>query len=148
LSSKHPIAYIDIRTFAHATEDTEKVQTAIHNIFPTETINTITFEKSNLNGHHGNPITLLQTRIKDQNTIQTFIQKLSTSLSILDKQLLNDEITQHLDKATLYLRIDKQAAYQNQLELNTTDTIHIKIHFKNSNPKEIIETLKKLGILP
>jgi len=148
LSSKHPIAYIDIRAFAHATEDTEKVQTAIHNTLTTETINTITFEKSSLNGHHGNPITLLQTRIKDQNTIQNFIQKLSTNLTTLDKQQLSDEITQHLDKATLYLRIDKQAAYQNQLKLSTTDTIHLKIHFKKTGPQEITETLKKLGLIP
>jgi hypothetical protein len=146
LSSKHPIAYIDIRAFAHATEDTEKVQAAIQNTISTETINTITFEKSNLNGHHGNPITLIQTRIKDQNTIQNLIQKLSTNLNTLEKQTLNDEITQHLDKANLYLRIDKQAAYQKQLKLATTDTIHLKIHFKN--PKEITETLRKLGLLP
>jgi RNA binding exosome subunit len=148
LSSKHPIAYIDIRAFAHATEDTNKVQTAIQNTISTETINTITFEKSNLNGHHGNPITLLQTRIKDQTAIQNLVQKLSTNLNTLDKQQLNDQITQHLEKGNLYLRINKQAAYQNQLKLATTDTIHIKIHFKNSNPKQITETLRKFGLLP
>ena len=36
LSSRVPIAYIDIRVFAHATEDTDKVLNALHNTLPTE----------------------------------------------------------------------------------------------------------------
>jgi hypothetical protein len=148
LSSKSPIAYIDIRTFAHATEDTEKVLTALHNTLPPETIQTVNFQKTNLTGHHGNPITLIETRIKDKNTAQAAFQKLATSLSIIDKEQLNSEIKQHLEKGNLYLRLDKQNAYLGQIKLCQTDPIRLRIHFKKHAPQEVIEICQKYGLLP
>jgi hypothetical protein len=148
LSSKNPIAYIDIRTFAHATEDTDKVQTALNNTLPAELIQTINFQKTSLTGHHGNPITLFQTRIKGKNTAQTVFQKLAASLSIIDKEQLNNEIKQHLEKGNLYLRLDKQNAYQGQIKLGQTDPIHLRIHFKKHAPQEVIEICQKYGLLP
>lgn len=148
MSSKIPIAYIDIRTFAHATEDTDKVQTALHNTLPTELIQTISFQKTNLTGHHGNPITLFQTRVKDRNTAQSVIQKLAANLSIIDKEQLNNEIKQHLEKGNLYLRLDKQNAYLGQVKLCQTDPIHLRIHFRKHAPQEVIEICQKYGLLP
>lgn len=148
MSSKTPIAYIDIRTFAHATEDTDKVQTALNNTLPTELIQTINFQKTNLTGHHGNLITLLETRIKDKNTTQAVFQKLAAGLSIIDKEQLNSEIKQHLEKGNLYLRLDKQNAYLGQIRLGQTDPIHLRIHFKKHAPQEVIEICQKYGLLP
>ncbi len=148
MPSKHPIAYIDIRTTAHATEDTDKVLIALHNILPTGLLETINFTRTNLTGHHKNPITLLETRIKDKTTAEQTFAKISTGLSILDKETLNNEIDQHLEKTNLYLRLDKQNAYANEFKLGQTDPIHIRIHFKNQNPNEIIETCRKFGLLP
>lgn len=148
MASKHPIAYIDIRATAHATEDTDKVLTALHNILPTELFETINFTKTNLTGHHKNPITLLETRIKDKITAEKTFTKIATGLSILDKETLNNEINQHLEKANLYLRLDKQDAYANEFKLGQTDPIHLRVHFKNPNPDEIIETCRKFGLLP
>lgn len=148
LSSKSPIAYVDIRAFAHATEDTEKVLAAIRNVLPTESVDSVVFEKSNLDGYYGNPITLLETRIKDRNVAQAVFGKLASCLSLLDKELLSNEIMQHLDKGSLYLRIDKQSAYLKQFRLGSTDAIHFRMHFKKSNPEEVIETCRKFGLLP
>lgn len=145
---KFSIAYIDLRAFAHATEDPDKVLNAIRNIIPTELIDTVIFKKSNLTGHHGNPITLLETRIKEKNTTQLIFEKLSSGLSILDKELLNNEIDQHLEKGNLYLRLDKQSAYLNQLKLGITDPIHLRIHFKKHSREEVIDICKKFGLLP
>ncbi len=146
--SKHPIAYIDIRTTAHATEDTDKVLTALHNILPTELLETINFTKTNLTGHHKNPITLLQTRIKDKTTAEKTFTKIATGLSILDRETLNNEIHQHLEKTNLYLRLDKQNAYANEFKLGQTDPIHLRIHFNNQSQNEIIETCRRFGLLP
>lgn len=145
---KFSIAYIDLRAFAHATEDPDKVLNAIRNIIPTELIDTVIFKKSNLTGHHGNPITLLETRIKEKNTTQLIFEKISSGLSILDKELLNNEIDQHLEKGNLYLRLDKQSAYLNQLKLGITDPIHLRIHFKKHSREEVIDICKKFGLLP
>ena len=68
MSSKLPIAYIDIRVFAHATEDPEKVQAAVRNLLPEELAQTLIFETTSLTGHYGNPITLFTAKLDGQKT--------------------------------------------------------------------------------
>jgi len=148
LPSKIPIGYIDIRVFVHATEDVDKVLNAVRNILPPELMDVITFKKTNLTGHYGNPIVLFETRIKEKNDVQAVFDKLSLGLSTLDKELLNSEITQHLDKANLYIRLDKQSAYLNELKLSSGDPIHFRIHFKKHGQEEVIKICKKSGLLP
>ena len=48
------IGFIDIRVFAHATEDTDKVQTAVRNLLPEELGQTLIFQKK-LNGASWKP---------------------------------------------------------------------------------------------
>jgi len=148
LSSKIPIGYIDIRVFAHATEELEKILNAVRNIIPEELVETITFKKTSLTGHHGNPITLLEARVKEKNVVQAVFKKLASSLSPLDKEILRNEIRQHLDGGNLYIRLDKQSAYLNEVKLCTTDPIHFRIHFQKHKPEEIIEICRKFGLFP
>jgi hypothetical protein len=148
LSSKIPIGYIDIRVFAHATEELEKILNAVRIIIPEELVETITFKKTSLTGHHGNPITLLEARVKEKNVAQAVFKKLASSLSPLDKEILRNEIRQHLDGGNLYIRLDKQSAYLNEVKLCTTDPIHFRIHFQKHKPEEIIEICRKFGLFP
>jgi len=145
---KFSIAYIDLRIFAHATEDPDKVLNAARNIIPAESVDMVVFRKSNLTGHHGNPITLFETRIKEKTIAQSIFGKMASGLSILDKELLNNEIDQHLESGNLYLRLDKQSAYLNQLKLGMTDPIHFRIHFKKHSREEVIDICRKFGLLP
>ncbi len=148
MSSKVPIDYVDLRIFAHATEDSDKVLASVRNLIPSESVDRVAFTKTALTGHHGNTITLLETRIKEKKTAQQFMEKLSSSLSIMDKESLNSEIDQHLEKGNLYLRLDKQSAYLNELKLGSTDPIHLRIHFKKHRQEEVMEICRKLGLLP
>ena len=148
MSSKIPIGYIDIRVFAHATEEVDKVLNAVRNILSPELIGIVAFKKTNLTGHHGNPIILFETRIKEKNAAQTVFEKLSLGLSTLDKELLNSEIKQHLDKGNLYVRLDKQSAYLNELKLSSVDSIHFRIHFKKHSQEEVTDICRKFGLLP
>lgn len=142
-----PIAYIDIRVFAHATEDTDKVLSALHNKLPTELTDKIMFKKTNLKGHYGNPIILFETRISKRDAVNAIFEKLSSDLSNLDRELLSNEITQHLDKGNLYLRLDKQSASSEELKLRSDDSIHFRIHFRKSDLEEIIEICRRFGML-
>jgi len=137
-----------MRVFAHATEDVDKVLNAVHNTLPAEVIETVVIKRTNLTGHHGNPIILLETRIKEKNAVQAVFEKLSSALSILDKEQLSGEIKEHLDKGNLYLRLDKQSAYLNEIKLSRADPIHLCIHFQKSNPEEIVNVCRKFGMLP
>lgn len=148
MSSKMPVAYIEIRVFAHATEDEEKVLAAVRNTLPPKVAENLAFKRSNLTGHHGNPIVLFEAKIRDKEQAKAFLQKLASSLNSLDKETLANEIEQHIDKGCLYLRLDKQSAYLNEVRLCTTDPIHFRIHFKRANPKEIAGFCREIGIIP
>lgn len=148
MSSKVPIGYIDIRVFAHATEDLDKVLNAVHNILPSELVDTVSFKRTNLTGHHGNPIILLEARIKEKSVIQAIFERLCKGLSPVDKEVLSSEIEQRLDRGNLYIRLDKQSAYLNELKLSSTDPIHFRIHFQKHSQEEIVGVCKKFGLLP
>jgi RNA binding exosome subunit len=53
----------------------------------------------------------------------------------------------HLEKRNLYLRFDKQSAYQGGLRFSQNDPIHLKIHFKNKTAEEIAEICRNAGLL-
>jgi len=148
LSSKVPIAYIDVRVFVHATEDLDKVVKAVYNILPTELADEIVFEKTNLKGYYGNPIVLLATRIKKRDAVKAIFGKLASGLSSLEKELLNNEFKQRLNKGNLFIRLDKQSAYLNELKLRSDDPIHFRIHFRKSRLEEIMEICREFGMLP
>jgi RNA binding exosome subunit len=137
-----------VRVFAHATEDSGKVLAAARNLLPSEIVETIAFKKHTLLGHHGNPIILLEAKIEDKTFAESVFQKLSAGLSSLDKEILRNDLTQHLEHGNLYVRIDKQSAYLNQIKLGLTDPIHLRIHFKRQAPEEIIGICRNFGFLP
>jgi len=142
---KFPIAYIDIRFSVHATEDPEKVKKAVYNLFPANCIEEVTFKKDALKGHYGNPIILFETRIKDGEMIKAFVEKLANSLNELDKETILREANIFVEKSNLYLRFDKQAAFEDEFTLHKADPIHIRIHFRK---RDIIEICQELGLMP
>jgi hypothetical protein len=148
MSSKPPIAYINIRVFAHATEDPQKVQTAVRNLMPDELAETIFFEKAELTGHHGNPITLFSAKLEDKKLLPKALERIGAGLSSLDKEQLSTDLKMHVDKGNLYLRFDKQAAFLGTFRFSQNDPIHLKIHFKNKSSEQIAELCKSSGLLP
>lgn len=143
-----PIAYIDIRFFVHATEDLDKVVEAVQRVIPSDYMDDIVFKKANLKGHYGNPITLFQTRIKKKEIIKAFVENLSSRLDNLDKEMLRREIDLHVEKGSLYVRLDKQAALQGELKLCTADPIRVRIRFRKSKLEDVVQVCRELGILP
>lgn len=148
MSSKPPIAYIDIRVFAHATEDSDKVQAAVKNLLTPNLSQTLVFEKNHLEGHHGNPITLFTARLTDKKEMPSAVARIGQSLSSLDREQLEGDIKLHLEKGNLYLRFDKQAAFLGTPKFTQNDPIHVKIHFKDKTAEEIILFSRHAGLLP
>jgi RNA binding exosome subunit len=145
--SQLPVAYIDIRFCAHATEDLDKVLTAVQNVMPSDHVEDITFSRSSLEGHYGNPITFFETRIKNKETVRAIVENLSANLTSLDKEELGSEINKHVEDGSLYLRLDKQVALQNKIKLVTSDPIRIRIRFRKSKLEDIIEVCRQIGMI-
>jgi hypothetical protein len=148
LSSKTPVGYIDLRVFAHATEDPERVLTAVRNVLPSESVDSVVFKRSSLAGHHGNPIVLFEARVKDRRLVQAVFAKLCSGLGLMDKQVLAGEISGHLERGNLYLRLDKQSAFLGEVRLGSVDPVHVRVHFKKHGTDEVVSVCREFGLLP
>jgi len=146
--AKIPIALVEIRLSAHATEDSNKVTEAVKQIFPVDYTDEVEFKRTNLKGHHGNPITLFETKIKEEKTIRAFIDSLFSRINAMDKESLLREIGLHVERGSLYLRLDKQAALCGEIKLCTGDPIRVRIQFKKGGIEEILKVCRELGMLP
>lgn len=145
--SRIPIADIEIRVFAHATEDPNKVVEAVQKILPEEHLDEINFKKRKLKGHYGNPIQLIETKIRKKEILTKILNKIVEKIDEIDKDVLSREIDRHIDRGSLYLRLDKQAALQNEIRIQSADPIHIRIRFRKERTEEIYEICKKLGLV-
>ena len=148
LLSKPPLGYIEIRVFSHATEDPEKVQTAVGNTLPDELGTSLIFQKTSMTGHHGNPIMLLATKLVDRQALPLALKKIGDGLTALDKETLSRKLELHVEKSNLYLRFDKQYAFKGEMRFSSNDPIHFKFHFKNKTSNQIASTCRQNGLLP
>ncbi len=84
--------------------------------------------KENTEGYYNNPILILHDKISKKKDIKDFIQILK-NLNPSDKDKLIKDLEKKMDdRANLFLRFDKQKAYQGELKLTEHgDSIHVKI---------------------
>ncbi len=117
---------ISLRAIAQATESEDRVKTALSLFLFYNDIETIKTE-----GHYGNPITILQAKIKGRRCKQ-FIELLKSKLNENDLKRLKKESCERIDEdCVLHIRFGKQAAYKGIVQLTTTaDTIAAEVKIK------------------
>ena len=145
--SQLPVAYVDIRFCAHATEDLDKVMEAVQNVLPSDHIEDITFKRSNVEGHYGNPIIFFDARIKHKETVRALVENLSANLSSLDKEELDRTINRCVEKGSLFIRLDKQAALRGKTKFATSDPIRIRIRFRKNKTEDVIQICREIGMI-
>ncbi len=113
------IHHITFRAIAQATEDIDRVKAALSLFLFEGEIEAVTIE-----GHYGNPITLLQAQIRGKDC-DRFIELLKSGLSEPELERLKNELRERIDdECYLHIRFDKQAAYKGKVQLAATaDTI-------------------------
>lgn len=117
----HNISY---RTFVYSTEDEEKVIKSINYIFSNSS------PDKNINeDHFGNEILILSEKISKKRHTRDICEFLGNNLTNEDKQIIKDELSRRMDeKGNLFLRFDKQYAYDEKLKLTYSgDAIHVRI---------------------
>ena len=145
--SQLPVAYVDFRFSVHATEDLDKVMQAVNNVLPPLEDYPVEFTKNELEGHYGNPIVFFEVRIKNKKVVKALIDNIAANLSTLDKEELSRDMDKYFEKGSLYIRIDKQAAYQGKIKFVNSDPIRIRIRFRTRKLESAIETCKEIGML-
>ena len=110
------IVSLHFRTFVHESEDEQKVIEAMHFATGLEE-----FDRDTTEGHHGNKIVILEGHIKDKKAVKAFFKRMSKE----DIQVLLDTLENRVDEECfIFLRLDKQKAYLQELAMTTTDGRH------------------------
>ena len=148
LAKALPVSEVDISLLAHATEDEAKVLDAVRHILPPAFVESVTFAKIKAQGHHGNPITVFETKIKDKETVKALVENIATNLTPLDKETLLNEVERHVEKGNFYVRLDKQAAFQGSFKLAVVDPIRVRLRLRKSRFEDVVEICREIGMLP
>lgn len=136
-----PKVSLIIEIILHATEDVNKIENALQNIFD---INTEDLEKEEMTGHFGNLITILKTKLSKNNAkklISTLISKISND----DIDILEQKIDEMNTNSGLEIRISKQDLIRGKITFRKKDsvklTITIPVYKKNEIGKIYREIL-------
>jgi len=109
------------RALSHATEDLDKVTAAMKNVLEGADMVVVRTE-----GHHGNPIAVLECTIESAREIDGFLRKLPDEAIAV----LMDTVDKRVDDGcNLFLKLDKQEAYAGRTRLGTGDDV-ISIRLK------------------
>jgi RNA binding exosome subunit len=125
-----PIQII-VHALVHATEDEEKVCTAIKNLFPVLTHDSLNFDRKQLRGHFHNPIIRLVATLSKRKLIIQTLQDIGARLQTEDRKQLQRDLELHYDgKGQLFCRFDKQESYHGHLKLvDRGDSLRFIIKF-------------------
>jgi RNA binding exosome subunit len=138
------VASVDVSVLAHATEDEDKVEKAVRNLFP-EDAGEFRLKRQRLSGYHKDPITLITTRIRKRREAGRTFRFIIGLLSSLDQQRLLDELEDRVDEGgNLFIRLDKQKAFRGEGAIQEIDSIRLKFGFRVPHgrpPLEFIESV-------
>lgn len=135
MSSPAKAVSLRISVIIHATEDSSKVHQAIAAVCPA--IAATEPAVANTKGHHGNKIITLAMVLKNPKAAENCVRDIWNMLTVLDKETIISSLASRMDKSgTLFLRIDKQAAFKGVMRLQDSDPVKVAISFKTSRAKQ------------
>jgi RNA-binding protein len=109
--------FVDLhaRTLCHATEDLGRVELAMTNALgPVD----LTVRKTE--GHHGNPLTIIEAVIDGEREISEFFRRLRDE----DLETVAVSLAARVDEGcNLFIRLDKQSAFEGDLRLADSDDV-------------------------
>ncbi|ERH12273.1 MAG: putative exosome subunit [halophilic archaeon J07HB67] len=116
-----PFHYVDLRAFSYATESDRRVEDALRTFLPEE----FTVDRQSVEGHNGDRIVTLSARVENADDVRHVLRRL-TGLSEIDRVLaeLDDRVD---DNCSLFLRLDKQAAFGGRARLGEGLTLRAKV---------------------
>jgi RNA binding exosome subunit len=134
-----------VQALVHATEDEEKVKTAIANLFPEHLRETLRYERNKVRGHFHNPIIHLETRLTQEEHVKQTAHFIGTNLPEEDRAMIAETFATRVDKkGQFFLRFDKQESYQGRLRIiNQGDSLRLAIRF--AGPKKSLDDLRNLS---
>ena len=131
---------ITIEVIVHATEDVEKI---LKPFFEQFNISEDEFSRQNLTGHFENPITLLRAKIK-KNDAKNFLEMLLSKIPEDQISEIIEDIENHIQDSTLYLRFGKQDLIKGKMIVQEKDAVKFKIFTPIYKKNDIVKNYVKL----
>jgi len=134
------IAWIQIETFSHATEDIEKVKSVLSKFFSFD----ISFNENKTYGHFGNEITIINVELSKNKEIKDFV---SNFLTIVDKSYILETLEKRLDEdGILFIRMGKERVFNDDFTIDDNGDILISMKFVTypKSREKVIENGKLL----
>lgn len=116
-----PFHYVDLRAFCYATEDESLVVDGLQTFLPED----VEIERASGEGHHGDEIVVLSTRVERADEMAYVFDRLRESVDI---GVIREELEDRIDENNaLFLQLDKQAAAQGEIRLGSGIILRAKV---------------------
>jgi RNA binding exosome subunit len=132
-----PLHYVDLRTFCYATEDDERVETALRTLLPED----VAVERAESEGHHGDRILVLSARVERADEMRHVLDRLGD----LDLAPVVDELDERVDdNCAVYLTLDKQAAFEGEVRRGDGITLRSKVEAYPAKREKAVANVREL----
>ena len=131
---------VTVEVIIHATEDRKKILDSIFDLFE---IKEEEFTEERLEGHFGNPITILKTKISKKRA-EELVHKLVSKISKVQMNEFFDNMNMHFEGSTLFLRISKQDVVRKIINIQQNDAIRIRISMPVYKKSDLVKTYMEL----
>ncbi|MFD1589025.1 RNA-binding protein [Halorientalis brevis] len=132
-----PFHYIDLRTFCYATEDEKRVEGALRTFLPED----FEIQRATSEGHHGDRIVVLSTRVERADEMRHVLDRLS---DLDTASQLAAELDDRVDEnCSLFLRLDKQAAFNGDVRLGEGLTVRAKVEAYPATKEAAVENARE-----
>lgn len=133
-----PLHYVDLRTFCYATEDEKRVEEALRTFLPEE----FEIERTESEGHYGDRILVLSARVENADDVRHVLSRLADLESFAE---LIDELDERVTENTeLFLRLDKQAAFEGDVRLGAGITFRGKVEAYPAKKEQAVENAEEV----
>ncbi len=125
MSKKYVVSNLVLSVFSHSTEDLSKVKHAVLNVLPTRLREKALIEEQVVQGHYGNPITLITARLRDKEDSEYAFKHLLCSLNSTDRSIFVATLHRRVGpkNSLIYLRLSKQDAFLGSIMLMDGDDV-------------------------
>jgi len=141
--SSVPFHYVDLRAFCYVTEDEQRVADALGLLLPEDH----DLDRAESEGHYGDRILVLSTRVENAAGMRAVLDSLQ-QLPAEDRERLTAEFEDRIDEnCSLFVTLDKQAAYRGEVQLGDGITLRGKVEAYPAKREHAIEALESAEVL-
>ena len=135
--SNVPFHYVDLRAFSYATEDEKRVESALRTYLPEET----ELDRQVTTGHHGDRIVVRSARLENADDVRHVLDQLVT---LPDYETFLDELDERVaEDCSLYLTLDKQAAFGGEVRQGDGITLRGKVEAYPAKRESAVENARE-----